>query len=129
MTSEKRKWVLTICEPLERGIMLDRLDFHWREHLTDIEDLRQGVNLQAYGQRNPLVTYRTEGYTMFKNLLDRMQRDVVRSIYRVSLVPVARPMGAVANGRSSAPAPRKVGRNAPCSCGSGKKYKRCHGAR
>ena len=114
---------------LERGVMLDRLDFHWREHLTDIEDLRQGVNLQAYGQRNPLVTYRTEGYTMFKNLLDRMRRDVVRSIYRVSLVPVAKPMRAVSNGRSGAPPPRKMGRNAPCSCGSGKKYKRCHGAR
>ncbi len=130
---------------LERLIMLRSLDIHWVDHLTAIEKLRQGVNLQAYGQRNPLVAYQTEGRRMYQELLDRMRHDVVHSIYRMTLTPAAGSINSGGNGRAGASPKaspmatigrseavavgvKKLGRNHPCHCGSGKKYKRCHGA-
>ena len=96
----------------------------------------------AYGQRDPLVAYRAEGQQMFKDLLARMQHDVVHALFRVTVnqqpangrgrqtATKASPMAAVAGGRRDAvtTGAGKIGRNAPCPCGSGKKYKRCCGA-
>ena len=126
---------------LERLVMLRSLDLHWVQHLTSIERLRQEVGLQAYAQRDPLVAYRIEGRKMYGELLERMRHDVVHSIYRVSLTPAANesrsngrdkpqssPMAAVAKKEAVAVGSRKIGRNDPCYCGGGKKYKRCHGA-
>ena len=126
---------------LERLLMLRTMDTHWIHHLTAMDNLRQGIGLHAYGQRDPLVMYKTEGSRMFQTLLDRIQHDVVRSIYRVSLSPGAISGAAGSRGRASpmaaasgrqrepvAVGARKVGRNEPCPCGNGKKYKRCHGA-
>ncbi len=131
---------------LERLLMLRTVDVHWVQHLTATDNLRQGIGLHAYGQRDPLVAYRTEGSRMFRSLMDRIRHDIVHSIYKVSPVngqgrrgsngPRASngvgdsPMGAVAGRRREAVAAgsKKVGRNAPCPCGSGKKYKRCHGS-
>ena len=128
---------------LERLVMLRAIDTHWVSHLTSMENLRTGIGLQAYGQRDPLVAYRAEGHKMFQELLARMQFDVVHSMFHVSITqdPAngrgrrngqtavnATPMQAVnSQGREKA-ASVKVGRNTPCPCGSGKKYKRCHGA-
>ncbi len=126
---------------LERLLMLRTVDIHWLHHLTAMDNLRQGIGLQAYGQRDPLVMYKTEGSRMFQELLDRIQRDIVHAIYQVSLSPAretrkssaqerSSPMAAV-SGRQKNALPvggRKTGRNEPCPCGSGKKYKRCHGA-
>ena len=112
---------------LERIIMLRALDLHWVQQLTNIEKLRQGIGLQAYGQRNPLVAYQSEGRRMYHNLLTQMRDDVVHSIYRLTLAPADSPMKAMSNGRARNGAPRKMGRNSPCYCGSGKKFKRCHG--
>ena len=127
---------------LERLVMLRAIDTHWVSHLTSMENLRTGIGLQAYGQRDPLVAYRAEGHKMFQDLLARMQYDVVHSMFHVTVTqePVngrrgsgraaasGTPMQAVnSQGRGKMPA-AKVGRNAPCPCGSGKKYKRCHGA-
>ena len=117
---------------LERILMLRALDLGWKAQLTDIERLRQGIGLQAYGQRNPLVAYQKEGRRMYQDLLDQMRDDVVHSIYRLSLAPANSRMKAMSNGRSGNNrarngAARKIGRNAPCYCGSGKKFKRCHG--
>ena len=125
---------------LERLLMLRTVDVHWVQHLTATDNLRQGIGLHAYGQRDPLVAYRTEGSRMFRALMDRIQHDIVHSIYKVSLSNDQgrrssngvgdSPMEAVAGRRREAAAAgsRKVGRNAPCPCGSGKKYKRCHGS-
>ena len=128
---------------MERLLLLRAIDTHWVSHLTSMENLRTGIGLQAYGQRDPLVAYRAEGHKMFQELLARMQFDVVHSMFHVSITqePVngrrrangragasATPMqGVIAQGREKVAA-AKVGRNAPCPCGSGKKYKRCHGA-
>ncbi len=131
---------------LERLLMLRTVDVHWVQHLTATDNLRQGIGLHAYGQRDPLVAYRTEGSRMFRSLMERIRHDIVHSIYKVSPAggqgrqgsngPRASngvgdsPMGAVAGRRREAVAAgsKKVGRNAPCPCGSGKKYKRCHGS-
>ena len=122
---------------LERLLMLRTSDVHWVQHLTAMDNLRQGIGLHAFGQRDPLVMYKTEGSRMFQNLLERMQHDVVHSIYQVSLGPgrgadsrpKASPMEAASGRQREAVAVggRKVGRNEICPCGSGKKYKRCHG--
>ena len=124
--------------------MLRAIDTHWVNHLTGMENLRTGIGLHAYGQRDPLVAYRSEGQQMFKDLLARMQYDVVHSLFHVTITqqpaesarrqaPQATkssPMAAVAPGRRNAVpvGGGKIGRNSPCPCGSGRKYKRCCGA-
>ena len=127
---------------MEKLLMLRSIDAHWVSHLTSLNDLRQGVGLHAFGQRDPLVMYKTEGSRMFQELLKRIERDVVHSINYASISTApgtragngamkASPMKAVASssqGASAAVATRKVGRNDPCPCGSNKKYKRCHGS-
>ena len=125
---------------LERLLMLRTIDMHWVNHLTSMDNLRQGIGLHAYGQRDPLVMYKTEGSRMFQALLDRIQHDIVHSIFQISLGPAKAGRGAESKPKSSpmeavsgrqreavAVGARKVGRNEPCPCGSGKKYKRCHG--
>jgi len=132
---------------LERLVMLHIIDRLWVEHLTAIDDLREGIGLRAYGQRDPLIEYKNEAYGMFQNLLATIQRDIVNMIYHVTIqreAPKPRAVGAPGPAR---PAPmkniatnrnddkprepvkagHKIGRNDLCPCGSGKKYKKCHG--
>ena len=133
---------------LERLLLLRSIDIHWVNHLTTMENLRTGIGLHAYGQRDPLVVYRTEGHKTFQELLQRMQADVAHSLFHVVVTQEpARPSGTGGNGRTGgngatqdtpmkqfstgrkeAPTGKKIGRNASCPCGSGKKYKRCCGA-
>jgi preprotein translocase subunit SecA len=129
---------------LERLLLLRAIDIHWVNHLTTMENLRTGIGLHAIGQRDPLVMYRTEGHKTFQELLERMQYDVVHTLFHVTVTqrPVngaqgheedmakASPMQAVTGKprKAAAAGGAKVGRNAPCPCGSGKKYKRCCGA-
>ncbi len=127
---------------LERLLLLQAIDIHWVNHLTTMENLRTGIGLHAIGQRDPLVMYRAEGHKTFQELLARMQDDVVHSLFHVTVnaapangqrrsapAPKASPMQSVTGkGRGAAAAGVKVGRNAPCPCGSGRKYKRCCGA-
>ena len=132
---------------IERLLLLRAIDTHWVQHLTAMENLRTGVGLQAYGQRDPLVVYRSEGNKMFGNLQVAIESEVVHTVFHASLTqqppqgggrrqapaatPKESPMAAI-NDTARAAAPvggsGKVGRNASCPCGSGKKYKRCHGA-
>ncbi len=121
---------------VERHILLAVIDRLWVEHLTAMDELREGVGLQAYGQRDPLVVYKTEGYRMFGLLTEHIQHDVVHTIYRVQPVVAQQPVRTrlteevTTNRGAEATGPRqrrKVGANEPCPCGSGKKYKRCHG--
>ena len=126
---------------LERLVMLRAVDVHWVHHLTAMDNLRQGIGLHAFGQRDPLVMYKTEGSRTFQALLDRVQQDIVHSIYQVSLGSARGARGADSRGKDSpmaiasgrrrepiAAGAQKVGRNEPCPCGSSKKYKRCHGS-
>ncbi|MFC1993004.1 preprotein translocase subunit SecA [Chloroflexota bacterium] len=122
---------------LERLVMLRTMDSLWVEHLTAMENMRQGIGLQAVGQRDPLVAYKREGHNLFQDLLSNIQHDVVHTIYHVGIMRREAPqrttvMSQVAGDRSDTKQQRKaggrkIGRNDPCSCGSGKKYKHCCG--
>lgn len=125
---------------VERRVLLSVIDRLWVDHLTTMDDLRQGVGLQAYGQKDPLVVYKTEGYRLFGQLLENIQHDVVRSIFRVQPVVANQPVQTRLSEATTTNAPadqsngsqqrraRKIRPNEPCPCGSGKKYKHCHGA-
>lgn len=166
-----------VMEAITRHVMLRHIDSHWVEHLTAIENMRQGIGLQAVGQRDPLVQYKTTAFQMFGELMSNIERDVAHMVYRVApaqqpaassrRAPMSEGRGAeaapaesreaVAAGRrtgtgsrrstaaavlnqrsamsqmaeghgSDAGKGKKIGRNDPCFCGSGKKFKRCHGA-
>jgi preprotein translocase subunit SecA len=105
----------------ERMVMLRVIDRLWMEHLTAMEHMRRGIGLRAAGQQQPLVVYRREGHTLFEGLLAGIRHDVVRAMYHIGIRrEPARERRVVAAGK-------KVGRNDPCPCGSGKKYKHCCG--
>jgi preprotein translocase subunit SecA len=164
-----------IMRHLEKAVMLQQLDGHWREHLAAMDYLRQGIYLRAYAQKNPKQEYKREAFELFTTMLDRIKRDTVVLLQRLQVRteeeiereererqarlqrqmqtlhaappaigagqdPEAGPAageeagpGRAAGGPAAQAAPfvreeRKVGRNEPCPCGSGKKYKHCHGA-
>jgi preprotein translocase subunit SecA len=105
----------------ERLVMLRVIDRLWMYHLTDMEHLRQGISLRSVGQEQPLVVYKREGHASFEALLASIQHDVAHSIYRVGIAKEA------PKRKEAVPVGKKVGRNDPCPCGSGRKYKHCCG--
>lgn len=138
----------------ERSIMLQAIDTHWREHLSALDYLRQGIHLRGYAQKNPKQEYKREAFELFSGMLDRIRDDVVRVLMTVRVQSTEQVEQAEAEAAqphvqnvqyhhsdydealaSDAPAGQepvrnvvpKVGRNDPCPCGSGKKYKQCHG--
>ncbi|MBN1643636.1 MAG: preprotein translocase subunit SecA [Dehalococcoidales bacterium] len=126
---------------LERLLMLKTIDDHWVEHLTNMDYMRQGVGLRAVAQQDPLAAYKREGHTLFDGMMAGIQHKLVHTIFNVSITKgpptkqTASPMAQVADasraGGNVKPtekvAGKKVGRNDPCPCGSGKKYKHCCG--
>ena len=145
---------------LEKYVMLDTVDRHWKDHLLSLDHLREGIGLRAYGQRNPLVEYKRESFTLFEAMWERIEDQVVTFLFHAEPVenlemrrrsvpatlshpdagglaasraqqeqaantPVQAADARPATVRRNQP---KVGRNDPCPCGSGKKYKKCHGA-
>jgi preprotein translocase subunit SecA len=127
---------------LEKRVILDMIDSRWKEHLLNMDHLKEGIGLRGYGQKDPLVEYKKEGFAMFMDMVGRIKSDTLERLFRVQVVRqemVAqetrrRPQRLVMNrGEGDEPkkpvkAEKKVGRNDPCPCGSGKKYKKCHGA-
>ena len=105
----------------ERLVMLRVIDRLWMYHLTDMEHLREGISLRSVGQEQPLVVYKREGHASFEALLASIQHDVAHSIYRVGIAKETQKK------KETAPVGKKVGRNDPCPCGSGRKYKHCCG--
>ena len=122
---------------LERVVLLKVIDRKWMDHIDDMDQLRQGIGLQAYGQRNPLVEYKMAGYDMFEDMTNSIQEDTIRLLYHVKIEQkVEREQVAKVTGTNkddtavNAPKKRaaaKVYPNDPCPCGSGKKYKQCCG--
>jgi len=127
---DKKEEELTgeVMRMLERLVMLRALDNLWVEHLTMMEHTRQGIGLQSVGQRDPLVVYKKEGHALFQSLMENIQHDVVSTIYHANLIKKENttPITAASKGEA-VPAGKKTGRNDPCPCGSGKKYKHCCG--
>jgi preprotein translocase subunit SecA len=159
-----------VMREVERRVILSVLDRKWREHLYEMDYLREGIGLRGYGQRDPLIAYQREGYDMFSAMMDGIKEESVRLLFNLEVQvqenPIveeafpgaqgqpgaqaapggqAAPAGLVARGQYSAPSVdggthletssgpgvrddyAQVGRNDPCPCGSGRKYKRCHG--
>jgi preprotein translocase subunit SecA len=152
---------------IEKMVVLQVIDEKWKDHLREMDDLKEGIHLRAYGQKDPLVEYKTEGFRMFMELLDLISTEIVTTVFKlfpaqaepIPLRGPARPpqqvrltheagtgMGFQANrepapgaagpqeqspAKAGKPQPiqvgPKTGRNDPCPCGSGKKYKHCHG--
>jgi preprotein translocase subunit SecA len=134
---------------VERLVLLQTIDRKWTDHLYGMETLREGIGLRAYAQVSPLIEYQREGYALFQQMMSEIQEEAVQVLFRVQVAPGAqlapRPVAATPgarraaatnSGRSgparesvavAAEAKRKPGRNDPCWCGSGKKYKKCHG--
>jgi preprotein translocase subunit SecA len=126
---------------MQRILLLQIIDHNWKNHLYELDHLRKGVVLRAYGQKDPLIEYQKESYGMFERMLNRIREQMVEYIFRMQLPPkiVHRPVATENNssGNQDKKAPEKknenkysnmkIGRNDPCPCGSGKKYKKCHG--
>jgi preprotein translocase subunit SecA len=144
-----------VMRQLERVVLLNIIDTKWREHLYEMDYLQEGIHLRAYAQRDPLVEYQREAFAMFEALTASIREDFVKYIYRVELVQQERTprapkvqrlqenrdevlSGAAGEGGGGSKGPQagnpdqaisdKTPRNAPCPCGSGLKYKKCHGA-
>ncbi|MGH7215882.1 MAG: preprotein translocase subunit SecA [Nitrospiraceae bacterium] len=135
---------------LEKTFMLQVIDHHWKDHLLGMDHLRDGIGLRGYGQKDPLIEYKREGYDLFSGMMERVKSDTLDRLFHVQAVRneqqptappsppvISRPQPALILNRGEEPvAPQatvqrsdeKVGRNDPCPCGSGKKYKKCHGA-
>ncbi len=141
--------------PFERNVMLQNLDMHWREHLAALDHLRQGIHLRGYAQQDPKQAYKKESFQLFETLLDTVRDDVTKLLMTVQIrsadeveaapapavenvqyqhadfkqgeEPSAEASTAVADKAAPQHAMPKVGRNDPCPCGSGKKFKHCHG--
>jgi preprotein translocase subunit SecA len=133
----------------EKAVMLRALDTHWKEHLAVMDHLRQSVNLRGYGQKNPVQEFKRESFLMFTVLLETINIDMVKGLCSVNIERTnidseeannaqnIELKQATTQKKSSAPKKavinrhppklKKVGRNDPCPCGSGKKYKHCHG--
>jgi preprotein translocase subunit SecA len=129
---------------LEKMLLLQVIDHHWKDHLLGMDHLRDGIGLRGYGQKDPLIEYKREGFDMFSSMMDRIKSDVLERMFRVQAVrgeqppppaPEPTPPPRMVLNRSDEPATQtvqsqadKTGRNDPCPCGSGKKFKKCHGA-
>ena len=135
----------------EKAVMLKALDHHWKDHLAVMDQLRQSVNLRGYGQKNPVQEYKRESFSMFTVLLDTINSEMVKALCSLNIENIEQVKDQLSSASSdmegqetnspspakkpTAPRPRvirqpsklKVGRNDPCPCGSGKKYKQCHG--
>jgi preprotein translocase subunit SecA len=125
-----------VLDRLARTVVMSIIDNKWREHLAEMDYLRAGIGLRAMGQKDPLVEYQREGFDLFSSLVDSVKIDTIRYLYHVQVVQEQQPQrprivqtnapGITAK-RKPVSAKGKIGRNAPCPCGSGKKYKHCHG--
>jgi preprotein translocase subunit SecA len=137
-----------LMRQIERWVLLRSIDTHWVEHLTQIEELREGIHLRGYGQQDPLIAYKNEARRYWDELQGRLAQSAAQMILRVTVRPaeqqqerqderhtrhtqgtasgggLERPAGGPAKSDESG---KKLGRNDPCYCGSGKKYKKCHG--
>ena len=121
---------------IERVVLLKVIDRKWMDHIDDMDQLRQGIGLQAFGQRDPVVEYRLQGYDMFNDMTESIREETVKMLMHVRIEQkvereqVAEVTGTNKDDSANAPVVRKsekISRNAPCPCGSGKKYKYCCG--
>ena len=135
--AKERAYTPQIMRELERVVMLRVVDEYWMDHIDAMDDLKQGIGLRAYGQHDPVVAYKEEGYQMFEAMITAIREETIRRMFLVQLrtnqevrrEKVAKETSTASEKGSVKPAPirkvKKIGPNDPCPCGSGKKYKKC----
>ncbi len=140
-TAKEKEMTKEVFEGAQRFVALQSLDNLWMEHLDTMDHLRDSVRLRGYGQRDPLVEYKKEGYQMFQNLVKEINKQIVYTLFHISIQVNQQPIqqqpmkdlitssasGQTQTGGATDPKYDGVGRNDPCPCGSGKKFKKCHG--
>lgn len=120
-----------ILKSFESYVMLNKLDQKWKDHLLLMDHLRDGINLRSYGERKPIVEFKNEGYRIFKQMILSFKEDALESLFKIEVVEKAIPTRQQQIDNSNLPEmddvnlKKKIGRNEPCPCGSGKKYKQC----
>jgi preprotein translocase subunit SecA len=157
---KEEKYTTDLIAQIERFAMLSIIDEKWKEHLREMDDLKEGINFRAYGQKDPLIEYKKDGFQLFVQMLEDISKDVINFVFKFTTqeqqVPQQRQrmpqrmttIKASADGAGMKMTPEqsdqmqnqqdgvkkmpvkvgpKIGRNDPCPCGSGKKYKICHG--
>jgi len=127
---------------LERLVMLQTVDNLWKDHLLSMDHLKEGIGLRGYAQQNPLIVYKKEGYELFQDMIDRVKEETLGILYRIQIAepekiddirqPKQQQLAFSGGGEHQQKKPakrssKKIGRNAPCPCGSGRKYKKCCG--
>ncbi|ADQ06389.1 preprotein translocase, SecA subunit [Caldicellulosiruptor hydrothermalis 108] len=135
---KKEQEVGELMRELERVVLLRVVDMHWMEHIDAVEQLREGISLRAIGQKDPIVEFRFEAFEMFDEMVKRIQEDTIKIILHANVENMPQRERVVKEMYENAPSDtpvrkpvvktQKVGRNDPCPCGSGKKYKKCCGA-
>ena len=134
MAQRATKLGIKIFRTAEKSLLLQVLDQQWKEHLQALEQLRQSIGLRAYGQKDPLNEYKNEAFGLFEELIFNLKNDVAKIFSRMAIRPNVQlnpdDDGQEVKKSELAPVSRnnkKIPRNSPCPCGSGKKYKHCHG--
>ena len=141
LTAKEKRYGAKTMRELERICLLRNVDSKWMEHIDNMDQLKQGMGLRGYGQHDPVVEYRIEGFAMFDEMIASIREDAVHMLLTIEIrqqnaepkrEQIAKPTGDNAPGDTGAKAPApvrvtKIGRNDPCPCGSGKKYKQCCG--
>ena len=130
--NEKRKSRIKILDEdqsqiLEKKIFLQIIDFSWRSHLQYLEQLRQVIGLRQYGQKDPLSEFKKEAFALFENLLAKIKNDLIKFLFNLNIVvnsQIDKNKDEIIENKNDY---KKVGRNEKCPCGSGKKFKHCHG--
>jgi preprotein translocase subunit SecA len=142
-SQKEEEWGPEIARDMERLVTLQTVDQRWREHLLAMDHLKEGIGLRGYAQQNPLIEYKREGLDMFQEMVEQIKGEILQMLFRIQVAtqeeteqlqeaqqqPILLSHGESAAGSKRKPARRsaKVGRNQPCPCGSGKKYKKCCG--
>jgi preprotein translocase subunit SecA len=132
-----------VMRELERFLLLRVTDYRWKEHLADMDYLREGIGLRAMAQKDPLVEYKTEGFALFQGMIKAIKEEFLRYLFHIEVgvepqlkeekVPILigsegrEALQSVSSRRKKTGKKKKIGRNDPCPCGSGKKYKKCCG--
>ena len=124
MAEKAVRFSTDVMRMAEKSLLLQVLDQLWKEHLLQLEQLRQGISLRAYAQKDPLNEYKREAFFMFDAMLDRLRSTVTMALSHVEIRP---PEAAEETAEPAAATEQKISRNSPCPCGSGRKYKHCHG--
>ena len=132
-----------VVQEAEKWLMLETIDQAWKQHMYNLDHLKEGIGLRGWGQKNPLIEYKREAFAMFKDMMEHVRFDIVHHIFHLNLdrfnqtelerkrereLEQLNMVGGDTTGEQSQRRVEKVGRNDPCPCGSGKKFKKCHGA-